>query len=124
MPKITCRYHITVYVKKDKNSSALTLSDDFALVNNTISIGENPSLQKINALQVFLSPYGVTVTKDGELQMSAHEDDYPVNLHLFIQALVSANDMFAPRYKQGSKANIFMALCQCHGQKEKPISMN
>lgn len=99
---------ITVYVKKDKNSRALTLSDDFALVNNTISIGENPSLQKINALQVFLSPYGITVTKDGELQMSAHEDDYPVNLHLFIQALVSANDMFAPRYKQGSKANIFM----------------
>ena len=97
---------ITIYVRK--SSHQITLSDDFALVNNTIAIGENPSPKKLTSLRIYLAPYGITVTDDGELQMAAHEGNYPISLHLFIQALVAANDMFAPRYKQSIKANIFV----------------
>lgn len=96
---------ISVYVKKDGRH--LLLSDDYALTNNTIALGGNPSADKMDALRAYLAPYDISVSDDGELRMVTYDDRYPISIHLFIQALVAANDMFAPRQKQTNGASIF-----------------
>ena len=96
---------ISVYVKKE--GCRLLLSDDYALTNNTIALGGNPSTDKLATLRAYLAPYDISVTDDGELHMVTYDDRYPISIHLFIQALVAANDMFAPRQKPTNSNSIF-----------------
>lgn len=96
---------IVIYAYNEGN--AIILSDDGIVANNTIAIGEPPSKKKMEAFRHFLKPYGVTVADDGEMQMNTSQDKYPIHFHLFLQAVMSANDMFSPRSRGENTAHIF-----------------
>lgn len=98
---------IAVYVKEQPDHTLL-LTDDYALTNNTIGVSGPIESRKLQALRNYLSPYGIEVTDDGELQMETIKDNYPIKFNLFIQAIVAANDMFAPRSARNDAGKIFI----------------
>lgn len=97
---------IAVYMK-ELPDHMLLLTDDYALTNNTIAIGGPMESKKLQALRNYLSPYGIQVTDDGELQMKTVKESYPIKFNLFLQAIVAANDMFAPRSSRNNTGKIF-----------------
>ena len=98
---------IAVYARELPDHAVL-LTDDCALTNNTIALGGPMESKKLQSLRDYLSPYGIQVTDDGELQMTTTKDGYPIKFNLFIQAIVAANDMFAPRSSRGNVGKIFV----------------
>lgn len=95
---------ITVYARE--NGDCITLSDDGVTANNTICLGGPLQQKKMAAFRMFLKQYGIEVTDNGEMLMNTSHDKYPIHFHLFLQAIVSANEIFSPGLLQKVKCEM------------------
>lgn len=83
---------MTVYAKKDGNN--ITLSDDGYIINDLLADGITLGQKKKKSLlDHYLAAYGVKC-ENNELKMTTTVASYPVDMHMFIQAMLAVNDMF------------------------------
>lgn len=96
---------IAVYAREE--DGRILLSDDGAVASATICLGGMPAQGKQEAFRDFLRPYGVEVLPDWELQMPATPETYPIRFHLFLQAIMAANDIFSQGVKDEGSRGFF-----------------
>ena len=95
---------LIIYAKEDRG--IITLSDDGYIIGDMEMSGISVN-RRMKSIQRFLSGYGVTVTDNNELQITATMQNYPVKQHLLLQAMMAASDMFAPT-RHSEKNTIFL----------------
>lgn len=96
---------ITIYAHE--TGDIIMLSDDGMTASNTISLGEKPKPGRLSSFKKFLEPYGIKVTADGEMQMESTRNRFPLHFHMFLQAVMSAHDMFTPQVRSQNISHIF-----------------
>ena len=96
---------ITIYAYDEGDT--ILLSDDGMTASNTIGLGEKPKPSKLSLFRKFLEPYGIKVEADGEMQMVSTHNRFPLHFHMFLQAVMSANDMFTPQTRSPKTSHIF-----------------
>jgi Domain of unknown function DUF1828./Domain of unknown function DUF1829. len=85
---------IQLYVKR-KNANAFILSDDGYTIADLEQSGCNISSGKRqDILKIILNGFGVTLSKDGALEVAATKETFPLRKHSLVQAILSVNDMF------------------------------
>lgn len=83
---------IEIYV--ERSNGGILLTDDGYTISDLESTGMNFKTPHRQAhLQAVLNGFGVR-QKDGELQTTATEKDFPQKKHNFVQAILAVNDMF------------------------------
>lgn len=83
---------LTIYAKLENGN--ITLSDDGYIIGDLLADGVTINRQKRKKiLDSFLMSYGVQ-NVDNELVMYTTLSEYPINMHMFIQAMLAVNDMF------------------------------
>lgn len=97
---------ITIYAKQKQNK--IVFSDDGMLIADTIGLGAKPTIKQIDSLRRFLAPYSIEVNSSNEMEMFTTVDAYPVRLHLFLQAYMTASDLFAPRVGNSRTSKLFV----------------
>lgn len=96
--------YIQFYVRKDGHG--LLLSDGGYIMDDLEAQGvtfNTPKRQKI--LQELSNGFGVTITKDNQIQTKADSSNFPVRKNNFIQAMLSIHNMFV--LAQNSVSNLF-----------------
>lgn len=96
---------ITIYAKQAGDD--IVFVDDGMLVADTIGLGGKPTAKQVESLQRFLLPYNIKVNQANELEMKTTLDYYPIRLHLFLQAYITASDLFAPRMSNHATSKVF-----------------
>lgn len=83
---------LTVYAKMEGDN--ITLSDDGYIINDLLADGISLNRKKRKELlNSFLMSYGVQ-NVNNEMIMHTTVAEYPVSMHMFIQAMLAVNDMF------------------------------
>lgn len=83
---------LIIYAKLENDR--ITLSDDGYIIGDLLADGVMLSGKKRKELlENFLLSYGVQ-NINNELIMHTTVEDYPVSMHMFLQAMLSINDMF------------------------------
>lgn len=92
-PYLDCNNdYIQFYLKKDETGYFLT--DGGSILTGLAQEGcslDSPKRKKL--LTLILNGYGV-IEKNGELQLKATEDNFPLRKHSLLQAMLAVNDMF------------------------------
>lgn len=83
---------LVVYEKKENGE--ITLTDDGDIIGDMEMSGMPINL---SAIQKLCTEYGVTVTKDKQLQTKATAQTYAPKFHLLIQAMMEASASFCGR---------------------------
>ena len=105
-PYLDCFNDGIVIYAQDQDTTVL-FTDDGVLFNNTIALGEKPTGKKMEFFRKFFHPYSIEVAEYGELQLRAPRAQYPIHFNLFLQAIISANDMFTLRSRKDSSFSLF-----------------
>lgn len=83
---------LTVYARL--NNENIILSDDGYIINDLLADGVSLKGKKRKSiLETFLRSYGVELI-DNEIVLQTTKREYPIAMHMFIQAMLSINDMF------------------------------
>lgn len=83
---------LVIYAKLENDS--ITLSDDGYIIGDLLADGMTlRGKKRKELLENFLLSYGVQ-NINNELIMHTTVEDYPVSMHMFLQAMLSINDMF------------------------------
>lgn len=95
---------LVIYAKLEDDN--ITLSDDGYIIGDLLADGVAlRGKKRQELLENFLLSYGVQ-NKNNELIMHTTVSNYPVSMHMFLQAMLSINDMFI--LNNASVKSIFM----------------
>lgn len=95
---------ISIYATKTDNDKIL-LTDGGEIINDLIICGIDITQNRKNIISNILSRFGITLTEDYELVVTADKNNFPIKKHLLIQAILAVNDLFLTSREQVT--NIF-----------------
>lgn len=92
---------LQVYAVPDESGNSLRLTDDSYIISDLEMSGVDLTKKRKELLSVILNRHGVLLSDDLEIYVDTNAEDFPKKMHMLIQAMMAANDMFLT-----SRANV------------------